>query len=330
MAFLRTLTTTAASVLPAAVVVATVWSSSDDPSRTCKPFFSKPLNLPFPSTSILSSDRLSLSLARNLSPQHSAVRMDSTTSEQAPPRQEDGVLPELMTEFMVDMTCDGCVSAVKNKLMTIDGVKGVEADLSNQVVRVTGSSSVKTMLDALEQTGRKARLIGQGNPGDFLISAAVAEFKGPQIFGVVRLAQVNMELARIEASFSGLTPGKHGWSINEFGDLTKGAASTGKVFNPTNHVVTETPLGDLGTLDAQDTGEAFLTGVKQMLRVSDLIGRSIVVNKTEDKSDAGIAAAVIARSAGIGENYKRLCACDGTTIWEASNNSSTVSKVYIG
>lgn len=69
---------------------------------------------------------------------------------------------------------------------------------------------------------------------DFLISAAVAEFKGPVIFGVVRLAQVNMELARIEANFSGLSPGKHGWSINEFGDLTRGAASTGKVFNPTS------------------------------------------------------------------------------------------------
>ena len=62
----------------------------------------------------------------------------------------------------------------------------------------------------------------------------MAEFKGPDIFGVVRLAQVNMELARIEASFSGLSPGKHGWSINEFGDLTRGAASTGKEFNPIN------------------------------------------------------------------------------------------------
>lgn len=68
---------------------------------------------------------------------------------------------------------------------------------------------------------------------DFLISAAVAEFKGPGMFGVVRLAQVNMELARIEASFSGLSPGKHGWSINEYGDLIRGAASTGNVFNPT-------------------------------------------------------------------------------------------------
>lgn len=66
---------------------------------------------------------------------------------------------------------------------------------------------------------------------EFSISAAVAEFKGPSIFGVVRFAQVNMELARIEANFSGLSPGKHAWSINEFGDLTRGAASTGKVYN---------------------------------------------------------------------------------------------------
>lgn len=72
---------------------------------------------------------------------------------------------------------------------------------------------------------------------DFLVSAAVAEFKGPDVFGVVRFAQVNMELSRIEANFSGLSPGKHGWSINEFGDLTKGAASTGKVFNPSTEGV---------------------------------------------------------------------------------------------
>lgn len=70
---------------------------------------------------------------------------------------------------------------------------------------------------------------------EFSISAAVAEFKGPSIFGVVRFAQVNMELARVEANFSGLSPGKHAWSINEFGDLTRGAASTGKAFNPPDY-----------------------------------------------------------------------------------------------
>lgn len=45
------------------------------------------------------------------------------------------------------------------------GVKSIDVDLSNQVVRIFGSSPVKTMAEALEQTGRKARLIGQGSPG---------------------------------------------------------------------------------------------------------------------------------------------------------------------
>lgn len=54
-----------------------------------------------------------------------------------------------------------------------------------------------------------------------------------------------------------------------------------------------------------------------MLKVSELIGRSIVVYETEDKSDPGIAAAVVARSAGVGENYKKICTCDGVTIWES-------------
>ncbi|XWS61876.1 hypothetical protein CRYUN_Cryun07bG0162000 [Craigia yunnanensis] len=218
---------------------------------------------------------------------------------------------------MVDMKCEGCVNAAENNLQTVNGVKSVEVDLSNQVVRILGSSPVKTMTDALEQTGRKARLIGQGMQEDFLVSAAVVEFKGPEIFGVVRLVQVSMELAGIEASFSGLSPGKHGWSINEFGDLTRGAASTGKVFNPSKEGTDKEPTGDMGTLDVDKNGEAFYTGVKQQLRVADLIGRSVAVYETEDKSDQGLTAAVIARSAGVGENYKKICACDGTTIWEA-------------
>uniref|UniRef100_J3M0K9 Superoxide dismutase copper chaperone n=2 Tax=Oryza brachyantha TaxID=4533 RepID=J3M0K9_ORYBR len=218
---------------------------------------------------------------------------------------------------MVDMKCEGCVTAVKNKLQTLEGIKNIEVDLNNQVVRVLGSLPVKTMLDALHQTGRDARLIGQGNPNDFLVSAAVAEFKGPVIFGVVRLAQVNMELARVEATFSGLSPGKHGWSINEFGDLTRGAESTGKVYSPSDYRSNK-PLGDLGTLEAGENGEAQFSASKEKLKVVDLIGRSIALYATEDRSDPGIAAAVIARSAGVGENYKKLCTCDGVTIWESS------------
>ncbi|KAL2902268.1 Copper chaperone for superoxide dismutase chloroplastic/cytosolic [Bienertia sinuspersici] len=227
------------------------------------------------------------------------------------------------TEFVVDMKCEGCVSAVKSKLETLEGVKMVEVDLSNQVVRILGSSPMRTMENALEQTGRKAQLIGQGLAEDFLVSAAVAEFKGPEIFGVVRFAQTHMELATIEANFSGLPPGKHAWSINEFDALTNGPSSTGKVYNPLIPGTGSEPLGDLGTLEVDEKGEAYYSGIKNMLRVLDLIGRSVVLYASEDKSDPGLAAAVIARSAGVGENYKKLCTCDGTTIWEAKPDSIT-------
>ncbi|XP_052734765.1 copper chaperone for superoxide dismutase, chloroplastic/cytosolic isoform X2 [Vigna angularis] len=220
MAFLRSVATTATAVaaIPAAFAFSSVSSSSSSSSSS----FSRS------SESSNSSNRFGL--LKTLATPPSVLHMDHKLSSQP----DDAVLPELLTEYMVDMKCEGCVNAVKNKLHEINGVKNVEVDLSNQVVRILGSTPVKTMTEALEQTGRKARLIGQGIPEDFLISAAVSEFKGPDIFGVVRLAQVNMELARIEANFSGLSPGKHGWSINEFGDLTRGAASTGKIFNPIN------------------------------------------------------------------------------------------------
>ncbi|KAF5176164.1 Copper chaperone for superoxide dismutase, partial [Thalictrum thalictroides] len=97
-------------------------------------------------------------------------------------------------------------------------------------------------------------------------------YKVPDIFSVVRLAQVNMEFARVE--------------------------DNGEVFNPSNRG-TEEPLGDLGTLDVQDNGEAFFSGVKPMLRVVDLIGRSIVLYEAQDKLDPSIAAAVVARSTGV-------------------------------
>ncbi|CAF2051177.1 BnaA09g47090D [Brassica napus] len=317
MAFiLRSVATTTATVVAASAILNAIAFSSSSSSSPTNP---KPQSLIFSRPS-----PRGLELARSFasSPMTTVPASDSNLS------QEDGVMPQLLTEFMVDMKCEGCVNAVKSKLETIEGIEKVDVDLANQVVRILGSSPVKTMSQALSQTGGKARLIGQAVPQDFLVPAAVAEFKGPDIFGVVRFAQVSMELARIEANFTGLSPGNHSWSINEYGDLTNGAASTGNLYNPfQDHTITE-PLGDLGTLEADQSGEAFYSGKKEKLKVADLIGRAVVVYKTEDKkSGPGLTAAVIARSAGVGENYKKLCTCDGTVIWEATNSDFVTSKV---
>ncbi|KAH0866363.1 hypothetical protein HID58_083574 [Brassica napus] len=304
-------TTTATVVAASAILNAIAFSSSSS---------SSPTNLEPQSLNFSRPSPRGLGLARSFasSPMTTVPASDSSNLS-----QEDGVMPQLLTEFMVDMKCEGCVNAVKSKLETIEGIEKVDMDLANQVVRILGSSPVKTMSLALEQTSRKARLIGQGVPQDFLVSAAVAEFKGPDIFGVV-----SMELARIEANFTGLSPGNHSWSINEYGDLTNGAASTGNLYNPFQDPTITEPLGDLGTLEADQSGEAFYSGKKEKLKVADLIGRALVVYKTEDKkSGPGLTAAVIARSAGVGENYKKLCTCDGTVIWEATNSDFVTSSV---
>lgn len=55
----------------------------------------------------------------------------------------------------------------------------------------------------------------------------VAEFRGPAVHGLVRFAQMSELESQIEATFDGLTPGLHSWSVNEYGDVREGAASTG-------------------------------------------------------------------------------------------------------
>ncbi|XP_013664380.1 copper chaperone for superoxide dismutase, chloroplastic/cytosolic isoform X5 [Brassica napus] len=113
--------------------------------------------------------------------------------------------------------------------------------------------------------------------------------------------------------------GKHSWCINEYGDLTKGAASTGNIYNPLQDDETATQLpGDLGTLEADQNGEALYTVKKEKMKVTDLIGRAVVVYETEDMSLQGITAAVVARSGEVGESCRKLCSCDGTTVWEAT------------
>lgn len=70
------------------------------------------------------------------------------------------------------------------------GVKNVEVDLVNQVVRILGSSPVNTMTEALEQTGRNARLIGQGIPEGWLteFSSFICNFDIPfRIFFYMQL-----------------------------------------------------------------------------------------------------------------------------------------------
>ncbi|XP_025410506.1 copper chaperone for superoxide dismutase isoform X3 [Sipha flava] len=114
--------------------------------------------------------------------------------------------------------------------------------------------------------------------------------------------------------------------------------------------------GDLGNITANEEGRAIFYFKDKLINVSNLIGRSIGITEHEDdcgrtrinkseidgnsgkKNSSGIwynpvvfqkyfksnlfiyknkiACGIIARSSGLFENSKKICACDGVTLWE--------------
>ena len=83
-------------------------------------------------------------------------------------------------------------------------------------------------------------------------------------------------------------------------------------------------LATLGNVLADANGHASLVLQRPAVSLADIVGRSVVVYGDADADDGNAeaseraACAVIARSAGAKQNSKRICTCDGTTIWEST------------
>jgi len=114
--------------------------------------------------------------------------------------------------------------------------------------------------------------------------------EGNQVTGVVHFSRT-AEGIRIEATVSGLSPGRHGFHIHEWGDCSApDATSAGGHFNPdgqphgapdsaTRHV------GDLGNLEANEEGMATYSRVDTVVAFSgprSIIGRAVIVHAAED------------------------------------------------
>lgn len=160
-----------------------------------------------------------------------------------------------------------------------------------------------------------------------------------KIKGVVRFSSISDSENGIvvDGVIDGLRPGQHGLHIHECGDITNGCNSLGSHYNPRNtrHGSPENDendrhAGDLGNIESNEIGQAKFRFIDKFLKVSELIGRSIAVTDNPDDFGLGsdeqsqidgnsgerLACGIIARSAGIFQNFKRICACDGVTIWD--------------
>uniref|UniRef100_A0A8C5MS11 Copper transport protein ATOX1 n=1 Tax=Leptobrachium leishanense TaxID=445787 RepID=A0A8C5MS11_9ANUR len=62
-------------------------------------------------------------------------------------------------EYFVDMTCEGCSSAVKRVLSKLGGVQ-CDIDLPNKKVLIDSDHSDDVILEALKKTGKDAKFLG--------------------------------------------------------------------------------------------------------------------------------------------------------------------------
>jgi len=114
--------------------------------------------------------------------------------------------------------------------------------------------------------------------------------KGNSVSGIVKFEAVEGGV-HIIADLTGLTPGKHGFHIHEFGDCSSDdGSSAGGHFNP-NGMPHSMPaseqrhVGDLGNIEADKDGKAHLDYVDSMISFSgknSIVGRGVIVHEKED------------------------------------------------
>src|SRR5436190_11885233 len=129
---------------------------------------------------------------------------------------------------------------------------------------------------------------------------------GNKVSGTVTFTPV-ADGVQVHAELAGLTPGKHGFHVHEFGDCSAAdASSAGAHFNPTNQPhaapdATARHVGDMGNIEAETSGAAKLDYLDHHMSLANddrsVLGRSVVVHAKADdlkSQPAGDSAARVA------------------------------------
>jgi len=246
-------------------------------------------------------------------------------------------------EFGVDMTCQKCVKLTEGVLKGRKDVSDFQINLEEQRVVVTSTLPSENLKDLLETTGKRAVLLGLGQKSEAavaMLGGLIGSSRVSGVVGVVRFLQPGGGGGPcvIDGTIDGLTPGDHALAIHESGDISRGCDSVGEHYDPYRSTRHGSPMngqearhvGDLGNVRADESGRATFKFTDRLVNVSDVIGRSLVVADGPDdfgqgnspmskvNGDCGklLSCGIIARSAGIFENSKRICACDGVSLWD--------------
>ena len=113
---------------------------------------------------------------------------------------------------------------------------------------------------------------------------------GNTVAGSVTFIKSGDEI-KVVADITGLTPGKHGFHIHEFGDCSSSDGnSAGGHFNPTHKAhgapdASDRHAGDLGNIEADASGKAHLEWSDKVMKLSgadSIVGHAVIVHEKAD------------------------------------------------
>jgi Cu-Zn family superoxide dismutase len=131
--------------------------------------------------------------------------------------------------------------------------------------------------------------------------AVIHGFGDSHVKGVVHF-KATTDGVQISGQLSGLKPGKHGFHIHEFGDVSSADPKChGGHFNPDKKkhggpADAERHVGDLGNITAGDDGKAAINMTDKQIALSgshSIVGRAVIIHekaddlKTQPTGDAG-------------------------------------------
>ncbi|KAF4214746.1 hypothetical protein CNMCM5878_008936 [Aspergillus fumigatiaffinis] len=236
------------------------------------------------------------------------------------------MIEPFQTTFAVPMTCESCVKDVSDSLYKVEGIKKVEANLKDQLIFIEGTAPPSSIVTAIQSTGRDAILRGSGtsNSSAVCILETHSTTVPNKIRGLARMVQVSPNMTLVDLTINGLAPGKYWATVREAGDISRGAESTGGIWEALKAKVMgseapKEPRGVFGSVDVDKNGRGNVF-LDRPVAIWELIGRSMVVSKSQEgpfqREDPDTLVGVIARSAGVWDNDKTVCSCSGKNVWQ--------------
>jgi superoxide dismutase, Cu-Zn family len=120
--------------------------------------------------------------------------------------------------------------------------------------------------------------------------AVITPFQKSAVKGTVTFVQ-NGDEVTITGELTNLKPGKHGFHIHEFGDISgKDGLTTGGHYNPTkmdhgSPTDKVRHVGDLGNITADEDGKAVVKITDKVIRLTgpmSIMGRAVVIHADPD------------------------------------------------